>query len=974
MFAVSQSGGKKPLDHGVYDGWKALRQGALTRDGKWVGFGVFPQVGDGDLFVRSTSGETVYTIPRGTAQRFTYDGRFLLATVLPTKADTDKAKKEKKAPKDQPKNNLAILDTGTGTVVTIERVKSWRLADKGSEWLAYQLEDPPTPPAAKPESKPPLSEDSDLSDKSDRSELPGLLDLVRQAAQTQTQKPGEQKPAEQEPEDKPKKKTDHAPGSELILREISTGKETKLADVADYAFSEDGKTLLFAVSTKDGAGDAFVLMDLASGQKATLLAGLGRYQLLTIHNKSAKIAFVSDRDDNKSEKPASSLYVYERGWKDPKVVAKTGSAGITKDWVVVNRGALGFSESGKRLQFNVAPKPEPDVKDNTPEDEKVSLDIWNWKDAPLMPVQLLQAAQTRNRSYTAVAFLDSGKIVTLEDEELPNVNVGMKGDADVAIGATNKPYEVEASWNPGWNDVYLVDPRSGERKLFLKHFKGNASLSPKAKYALYYDGSQKAWFTYDVKSGAAVNLSKDIPYPVHDFDDDHPDLPGPIGAGGWIEDDKGIIIYDQFDAWLCDPTGKTKPVCITDGSGRFWSTTLRIIVTDREQDAHKMGGTLLLSGFNTRTKGSGFYRDVLGDRKLPEKLIYDDRMFSIGAKAENADVVTFTRQRFDEYGNLWLADTSFKNARQASDANPQMKDYNWCKSELVDWTSLDGIPLQGILVKPENFDPVKKYPMIVYFYERLSDGLNRCINPGPSSSTINPTMFASNGYLVFMPDIPYKVGYPGESAVNAILPGVTSLIARGFVDEKHMGIQGQSWGGYQVAYLVTRTNMFAAAGAGAAVSNMFSAYGGIRWGSGLVRQMQYEHGQSRIGGTPWDSTLRYIENSPIFWAEKVQTPVLLMNNDKDGAVPWYQGIEFFTALRRLEKPCWMLVYNNEDHNLTQRKNQKDLSVRLHQFFDHYLKGAPAPVWLEEGVPAVRKGKTMGLEVKGEKKEAGKAGG
>mgnify|MGYP000876570404 FL=1 len=198
--------------------------------------------------------------------------------------------------------------------------------------------------------------------------------------------------------------------------------------------------------------------------------------------------------------------------------------------------------------------------------------------------------------------------------------------------------------------------------------------------------------------------------------------------------------------------------------------------------------------------------------------------------------------------------------------------------------------------------------------------------------------------------------------MSAIIPGVHKILSMGFVDKDRMGIQGQSWGGYQVAYMVTETNMFRAAGAGAPVSNMFSAYGGIRWGSGLVRQMQYEHGQSRIDGTIWDKPLRYLENSPIFFVDKVQTPLLIMSNDKDGAVPWYQGIELFTALRRLEKPAWLLVYNNEDHNLVQRKNRKDLSIRLSQFFDHYLKGAPMPVWMAEGVPAVNKGRTMGTEI------------
>ena len=271
------------------------------------------------------------------------------------------------------------------------------------------------------------------------------------------------------------------------------------------------------------------------------------------------------------------------------------------------------------------------------------------------------------------------------------------------------------------------------------------------------------------------------------------------------------------------------------------------------------------------------------------------------------------------------------------------------------------MPLQGILYKPDHFDAAQKYPMMVYFYEKMSDRLHRHYAPAPARSSINFSFYVSRGYLVFVPDIPYKVGYTGESAMNSVVPGVLHLLDQGFVDRERIGVQGHSWGGYQIAYMITRTNLFRAAEAGAPVSNMTSAYGGIRWGSGMSRMFQYEKSQSRIGGSLWEYPLRYLENSPIFWADKIETPVLMMHNDEDGAVPWYQGIEFFVALRRLGKPVWLLNYNGEDHGLRKLHNQRDFAVRLQQFFDHYLLDAPAPVWLQHGVPAVEKGKTLGLE-------------
>jgi dipeptidyl aminopeptidase/acylaminoacyl peptidase len=302
-----------------------------------------------------------------------------------------------------------------------------------------------------------------------------------------------------------------------------------------------------------------------------------------------------------------------------------------------------------------------------------------------------------------------------------------------------------------------------------------------------------------------------------------------------------------------------------------------------------------------------------------------------------------------------------------SDANPQQKNYNWGTNQLVKWTSLEGKEITGMLVKPENFDPSKKYPMIVNFYEKSSDRLHRHIAPSPGRSTINYSFYTSRGYVIFNPDVHYKIGYPGESAYNCVIPGIETLLKKGFIDKDNIGVQGHSWGGYQIAHLVTKTNIFKAAESGAPVVNMISAYGGIRWWTGLSRQFQYEHTQSRIGGTPWEYPQRYLENSPIFNLDKVNTPLLIMHNDADGHVPWYQGIEFFVGLRRLGKPSWLLNYNGEPHWPLKHQNRKDFNIRLAQFFDYYLKGAKKPIWMQRGVPAIEKGINQGYELIDEKK-------
>jgi dipeptidyl aminopeptidase/acylaminoacyl peptidase len=362
----------------------------------------------------------------------------------------------------------------------------------------------------------------------------------------------------------------------------------------------------------------------------------------------------------------------------------------------------------------------------------------------------------------------------------------------------------------------------------------------------------------------------------------------------------------------------------------------------------------MLRAVNQETMASGFYRDQLGVKKEPEKIVMSDLAYGALTKAANADVYMTTKSTFVDFPNLWVG-PSVTQLTKISDANPQQKDYNWGSVELVHWLSADGKPLKGLLYKPENFDPKKKYPMIAYFYEILSNGLHSYVPP-TGRNVINYTHYASNGYLVFVPDIVYEDGHPGRSAYNAIVPGVQSLIQRGYVDEKHLGIQGQSWGGYQTAYVITQTHLFAAAMAGAPVANMTSAYGGIRWGTGISRAGQYESGQSRIGAPVFDSPQLYIENSPLFHLRNVTTPLFIMSNDMDDAVPWWQGIELFVGMRRLGKEVYMIDYNNDVHNPASRANQKDIAAKMQAFFDNKLKGAPAPDWMVHGIPYVAKGK------------------
>ncbi|MEP7272028.1 MAG: prolyl oligopeptidase family serine peptidase, partial [Acidobacteriota bacterium] len=389
---------------------------------------------------------------------------------------------------------------------------------------------------------------------------------------------------------------------------------------------------------------------------------------------------------------------------------------------------------------------------------------------------------------------------------------------------------------------------------------------------------------------------------------------------------------------------------LTDGVGRKEGTELRYVRLDPKERGIDPAKPILLRAENEWTHDSGFYRDRINGG-LPEKLVMGAKSYGVPTKARNADVMILTMSTFDQFPDLFVTGPDFRELKKVTDANPQKAQFLWGKSELVRFKNTDGVQLSGMLIKPENFDPKKKYPMIVYIYEQLSQGLHRFVNPSPGTS-INASYYASNGYLVFMPDIVYTIGYPGQSALKCVLPGIQAVVDQGFVNEQAIGIQGHSWGGYQIAYMVTQTNRFRAAAPGALVANMTSAYSGIRWGTGLPRQFQYEHTQSRIGGTLWEYPMRYLENSPVFRADRVQTPILMLHNDGDDAVPWYQGIEYYLALRRLNKEVYMFNYNGEPHGLRKRPNQKDYTRRTQEFFDYFLKGAAKPEWMESGIPFI----------------------
>jgi len=920
---------KKPLDHDVYDSWKDIESAEISGNGQYVLYEIDPAKGDGTLYLHDTDQDEPTQYARGIKPSFSYDSRFLVFQVAPPYDSVRQMKLAEKKSDEMPKDSLLAINLSNGeTIGEFARVKSYKLPAKGSGWLAFLHESP--------------------------------LDTAEETASENTETDAEaffnSFAIEAE---KPK-------GNELVILNLETGKEWSYDQVESYLFSEDGSQLAFSQVASDSTSSAGVMaFNTESETLVTIDSGKVSYEQLALSRDGQSVAFLASEDSLEADDRYFSLYLGSSKGSDVRMIADTTTQAIPQNWMVSENGDLDFSYDGQHLVFGTTPRPQDYAYEEDTTilaEERVKVDIWSWTDPFLQPMQLEQREDELNRSYAAVYNLSSGNISQLGTTKIPDIQFDDDLRLKYAIGISNLPYRQQISWEaPFRRDAYLIDMSNGESTPIVENTAGYPQLSPGGKYAYWYEPADSSWYAYEIASQQSINLTEDIQANFYDELNDRPMLPGSYGSAGWTEGDEHFLVYDYYDIWKINP--KTKEAgSLTNGYGRANELAFRYEQLDPDAYFIPADGEVILSAFDRKTKQSGYYQEHTGNNRPPQKLVMDDYEFFGLEKARETDDVIYRKSSFSEFPDLWLSSTDFKASEELSDANPQQQDYSWGSVDLVSWRSVDGTPLDGLLYKPEGFDPSKKYPMMVYFYERRSNTLHRHIAPQPGRSSINISFYVSRGYLVFVPDIVYKVGYPGESALNAVLSGTLNLIDEGFVDSDRIGVQGHSWGGYQIAYMLTRTNLFRAAEAGAPVANMTSAYGGIRWGTGMSRMFQYERTQSRIGGTLWDYPLRFIENSPIFTADKIETPLLMLHNDADTAVPWEQGIELFVALRRLNKPVWMINYNGEPHGITKMPNRKDFARRMQQFFDHYLMDEPMPRWMKEGVPATVKGKTLRYEL------------
>lgn len=897
---------KPPIDPVLYDQWPAVQYATLSDDGRYASYEIRNQPAGGQtrvLLATNAGWKLELTdVAAGGSIMFTADSRFAVFLM-----------------KD---GRLAIQTLGGDAVQYVPQATDFKLPPAGTgRWLAYQLKNP---------------------------------------------------------------------AQELVVRDLRSGMQQRYSAVTEYQFNDDGRALLLHTesSASGTPAQALIWIDLDSGKRTTFWRG-SKADDVVLDLAHAQLAFTVE--DHRSEGVARSVWHYKIGTPAARVLISDHVARVSPDWSI--DGLQNFSQDGQRIVMRFRrnePSSEP-----KPQADAVSVDVWSYKD-PVLQSQQLQTLKNDlhpTKSYIAALRIADRQVVRLEEEK---VSISEFGDPSCSKAVNLLEHTTgqevglfEEVWHPAAqrSSYYWVSMRDGHQTplpmLEGQHNRktarlSNVQLSPTGRYLTYYDRQQKNYFSYEIASGVIRNLTRGLPVLWTPFDDLYtPDSPRlrARGIAAWVKGDTAALIYDRHDLWQIDPTGRKPPINVTNGYGRQHNIVFVLGDTASESNEPQTVSTaekLVLLAFNQDTKDSGFFQTRLGQPGDPELLTlgryaydypndiysYPDARFIV--RARKAEIYLVLRMSATESPNYFLT-KDFKTFTRLSDVHPE-RAYNWLTTELYTWQSPEGIRTQGVLYKPENFDAQKKYPAIVHYYERRSHMLNGYRLPVTPGCDINIPHFVSRGYLVFDTDVHHAAENPAEAA-RSVISAAQYLSAMPWVDVKKLGAGGCSWGGELTGFVVTHSHQFAAAIAGSGAYDSISWYGSVSAGDGSGGGDYLEAGAVLQMPTLWERPDVFIESSAVLRADQVTTPLLMMNNKPDEMVPFAQGVEFFTALRRLGKPVWMLQYDNVGHGPHQNSPEsRDYLTRMSQFFDHYLKDAPPPKWMTEGIPARLKGIETGLEL------------
>jgi dipeptidyl aminopeptidase/acylaminoacyl peptidase len=886
--------------------WRGIGAATLSPDGRWLGYRVGPAEGDHEVVLRATNGdrETKWAAGPGLGTlAFSHDSKWFAFTVSPPKRpDGDKG------PRSADLSKVVLINAATGDKTEFENVRRFAFSGDASTHLALHraVEAPAGPsPASSPT------------------------------------------------------------GTDLLLHELATGGQLNLGNVTEFAFDKKGHWLALVIDSPSKTGNGVQLRDMTTAALFPLDTGKATYRSLAWTKKGDAFTVLKGVEDRTlADKLYRVLGFSDLGAKTKKTVFDPHEqAGFPRDMTVSADRAPSWTEDLSGFVFGIrevkkkddkaVTKDEPKKDDKskpsatTPGKEKPDLVIWHWNDERLQSQQQVQAGTDKSHSYLCVYRVQEKRFVRLADESLRHLTAAPHDRWAVALDT--KPYHRKSTLDGRhYQDIHIVDMQTGARRKVLTKNRWYFGPSPDGTHFLYYDDGH--FRTCEMATGKTFVITEGAAVSFHDAEDDHNVIKPPSFPAGWTSDGSAVLLSDGWDLWKVPVHGGQTVNLTVDGKRdaiRYMAPT----TLDPDARGIDLSKPIYVSLHGHWTKKAGFGRIDPGKTGVT-RLCWDDAAFGRLLKARDADVFLFTRQTHRDYPDCHVVDASFKSPRRLTHANPQQDKVAWCGGvRLLDYTSTKGDKLQAALFLPANYQEGKRYPTIVYIYERLSDRLHSY--SAPAAMGFNLALYTSNGYAVLMPDIKYQVNDPGRSAVWCVLPALEAAVAKGVVDRERVGLHGHSWGGYQTAFLITQTDVFKAAVAGAPLTNLVSMYNSIYWNTGSANQPIFESSQGRFSVTYWDDLDAYVRNSPVYHAKNVKTPLLLLHNDKDGAVDWNQGIEYFNTLRRLEKPVVMLQYKGENHGLVKPANRKDYTVRMREFFDHHLMGKAPPQWLKEGVPHLK---------------------
>lgn len=891
-FFLSAQGGKKVLTLEDYPRWKHIISPLISSDGTWVSYALRPNGGDDTLYIKSLTTDKTYEIANGSRLAFSEDGRWATYMIGMAKAEVEKLRKEKKPVPVKGE----LLNLATGEKWTVDNASSFSFA-KDSKFFAVKKE---------------------------------KLD----------------------------KEAKHS-GTDLLLRNLEKGSVLNIGNVSDYKFNKTGSMLAYTIDAADKKGNGIYLIDLRSEMLGLLDAGEADYALITWDKEGTALAVLKGNKKKEfAEKDNILLAFLNLGTKgqtkieydpasDPNfpqgmVISERVSPERRREFgEPVESKNIFWSEDRTRIFLGIKEqeKEEEESKEPVP-----NVDVWHWKDERIQSVQMREAEYDRNFTYRSVFHLTGKRFIRLADEKMRQVTISE--DGKWGIGRDAKPYLSDIETMQA--DYYLVNTSTGERKLIAQGIRRPLGLAPDSRYFLFL--REKQLWVYDIATAKTMNISEKAGVNFVNEEDDHPYEKPACGLAGWTKDGQGVIVYHKYDLWKL-PLRGGKPENITMGLGDREEIRFRYVKLDPEEKFIDMAKPILLSAFGEWTKKSGYYLLKIGSE--PKKLIFEDKLIGPLIKAKNTDRVIFTMESFVDFPDYYLSGTDFSSLKKITDANPQQSEYAWGRRILIDYQNSKGVKLQATLTLPAGHEKGKRYPMVVYIYEKMSNRHHQYSMPTYDDRPHMCT-YASDGYLFLMPDIVYTIGRPGDSALDCVGSAVKKVIDLGYADAERIGLQGHSWGGYEAAFLVTQTDMFACVVAGAAPSCPATEYNQIFKSSGLNNNNYYERSQGRMGTDPWKDPELYFSQSPLRQATKIATPFLLLHGTEDGSVDWIESLEYYNAARRLGKQVIFLSYPGEPHHLAKEENQKDFLKRMKQFFDHYLKGAPAEEWMENGVPFLKK--------------------